>query len=94
MNRIKLADRSLPTYSRAEEWFNAISHMAGGAFGIAALVLCLVKSALLRSAFGVVSSVVYGLSLILLYACSSVYHATARSIFSLPERTPPFCSAA
>lgn len=75
MNRIKLADRSLPTYSRAEEWFNAISHMAGGAFGIAALVLCLVKSALLRSAFGVVSSVVYGLSLILLYACSSVYHA-------------------
>ncbi len=75
MKRVKLADRLLPVYSRGEEWFNAISHMAGGAFGIVALVLCVVVSAFKEDGFALASSLVYGISLILLYACSSVYHA-------------------
>ena len=39
MKRIKLDDRVLPVYTRGEEIFNMVSHIVGGAFGIAVLVL-------------------------------------------------------
>ncbi len=74
MKRTKLADRILPTYSHGEETMNMVTHIIGGALGITALVLCIVKSALNGSAAGVVSSAIYGLSMILLYTMSSVYH--------------------
>ena len=35
MNRIKLSDRVLPTYTKGEEIFNMTSHIVGGALGIA-----------------------------------------------------------
>lgn len=72
--RTKLADRQLPDYTRAEEIFNMVSHIVGGAFGIVALVLCVIKSAGLGDAYAVVSSAIYGVSLISLYTISSVYH--------------------
>ncbi len=72
--RTKLADRSLPSYTRGEELFNMISHIAGGGFGVIALVLLTVKSLLAGHALSAVTSVLYGLSMIALYAMSSVYH--------------------
>lgn len=72
--RIKLADRELPTYSKGEEIFNMVSHIVGGALGIAALVLCIITAAKVHSAIGVVSSCIYGFTLIALYTMSSVYH--------------------
>ena len=74
MNRCKLADRSLPDYTRAEENFNFISHAAGGALAVAALVLCVVRAAMYGDAWSVVASAIYGASLVALYAVSSVYH--------------------
>ena len=74
MTRTRLDDRVLPCYSRGEEMFHMISHIAGGAFGIAALVLCVVFSALHGNAWGVVGSCIYGASLILLYTMSGIYH--------------------
>lgn len=53
---------------------NMVTHIVGGALGIVALVLCVVFAALHRNIYGVVSSAVYGFSLIALYAVSSVYH--------------------
>ena len=75
LKRIKLVDRLLPTYTRGEEGFNAISHMVGGLFGIVALVWSVLYSALFSDGFALASSIVYGLSLVLLYTISSVYHA-------------------
>jgi hemolysin III len=72
--RTKLSDRNLPTYSRGEEIFNMVSHIVGGALGIAALVLCIITAAKSGSAIGVISSCIYGVTLILLYTMSSVYH--------------------
>ena len=72
--RIKLADRTLPTYSTGEERMNMISHIVGGGLGVVALVLCTIKAVLHHNTWGVVSSVIYGLSLICLYTMSSVYH--------------------
>ena len=72
--RIKLADRTLPVYSTGEEQINMISHIVGGGLGVIALVLCTIKAVLHHNTWGVVSSVIYGASLICLYTMSSVYH--------------------
>ena len=87
--RTKLADRILPTYSTGEERVNMISHIVGGGLGIIALVLCTVKAVLYQNTWGVVSSVIYGLSLICLYTMSSVYHGlrpgTAKKVMQVMD---------
>ena len=72
--RTKLADRLLPNYSKGEELFNFISHLVGAVFGVIALVLCIVKAYVNGNAAAVVTSIVYGLSVILLYTMSAIYH--------------------
>ncbi len=74
MNRTKLCDRKLPDYTHGEELFNMISHIVGGGIGVVVLVGCVVMSAINGDAYAVVSSAVYGSSLIALYTTSSVYH--------------------
>ena len=74
MKRTTLRERRLPDYTRGEELFHMVSHIVGSAFGVAALVLCVVRSALHGSAWGVVSSCIYGVSIITLYAMSCIYH--------------------
>lgn len=74
MQRTKLRDRLLPDYTRGEEIFNTVSHIVGGGFGVIALVLSVVYSAIYRDAWSVVSSCIYGGSMVLLYTVSSVYH--------------------
>lgn len=74
MLRTKIADRILPNYTRGEELFNMISHIVGGGFGVVALVLCVVMSAIKGDAWAVVGSAIYGISLVVLYTMSSVYH--------------------
>lgn len=74
MTRTKLADRSLPDYTRGEEIMNMVTHIVGAVFGIVALVVCLILSARKHDAFLIVGSAIYGSSLILLYTMSSVYH--------------------
>ncbi|MBQ8618947.1 MAG: hemolysin III family protein [Clostridia bacterium] len=72
--RTKLKDRPLPTYTKGEEIFNMVSHIVGGAIGIAALVLCIIVSAVHHNGYGLAGSIVYGISMITLYTMSSVYH--------------------
>ena len=72
MTRTKLCDRTLPSYSRAEECFNMITHILGAALGVAVLLACLLRS--LGNAWDVTGSIIYGLSFIQLYAISSIYH--------------------
>lgn len=72
--RTRLCDRLLPDYTRGEEIFNMVSHIVGGGFGIIALVSCVIKAAINRDAYQIVSASIYGFSMILLYTMSSVYH--------------------
>ena len=74
MPRTKLADRTLPPYTRGEEIFNMVSHIVGGGFGVVALALCVVFAVLHRNWWGLAGGVVYGLTMIFLYTMSSVYH--------------------
>lgn len=74
MKRTKLADRVLPSYTKGEEIFNMVSHIVGGALGLAFLVLCVVFSAIKRDPYALAGSIVYGVSVVLLYTMSSIYH--------------------
>jgi len=74
MQRTKLADRVLPTYTKGEEIFNMTSHIVGGGLGIIGMILCIIVSAKHHNVYGIISSIIYGISLILLYTISSIYH--------------------
>ena len=74
MKRTKIKDRVLPTYSKGEEIFNMTSHIVGAVLGIVTTVLCIVMAALHRSTYGIVSSSIYGTTMIILYTMSSIYH--------------------
>ena len=73
-SRTRLKDRPLPAYTKGEEIFNMVSHIVGGAIGVAALVLCIIVSAVHKNGYGLAGSIVYGISMITLYTMSSVYH--------------------
>ena len=72
--RTGFKDRPLPDYTKGEEIFNMVSHIVGGAIGVAALVLCIIFSAIHRNGYALAGSIVYGVSMITLYTMSSVYH--------------------
>ncbi len=74
MKRTKLSERILPTYTKGEEIFNMVSHIIGGVVGIVAIVLCSVIAAKHHNSPGVVSGVIFGCTLLILYTISSVYH--------------------
>ena len=74
MKRTRLSDRTLPNYSLGEERMNMITHIAGGVMGIVALVLCVIQAARHHNIWGIVSSAVYGTTLIAMFTISSVYH--------------------
>ena len=74
MKRTKLADRALPDYTRGEEIFNMVSHIVGGALAVAALVLCVAFAAVHRNPWGIGIGIVYGITMIVLYTMSSIYH--------------------
>ncbi len=72
--RTRLKDRQLPSYTKGEEIFNMVSHIVGGSIGIAATVLLVVFSAIKGNAYSVVSSAIFGFTMIVLYTMSSIYH--------------------
>lgn len=95
MTRTKLKDRILPTYTKGEEIFNMTSHIVGGAFGIVALVLCIIFSAIHKNGYAVVSSIIYGISMIVLYTMSSIYHGLkpqgrAKKVFQILDHCSIF----
>ncbi|MBE6703938.1 MAG: hemolysin III family protein [Ruminococcaceae bacterium] len=74
MERTALKNRKLPDYTKGEEIFNMVSHIVGGALGVAALTLCVVFSFIEWDAYKIAGSFIYGFSVVLLYTMSSLYH--------------------
>lgn len=64
-----------------------VSHIVGGAMGIAATVLCVVFAALHHNVYGIVSGAIFGATMIVLYTMSSIYHGlhrnTAKKVFQI-----------
>lgn len=65
----------IPKYTLGEELMSAITHGVGALLSIAALVLCVVFSAMHGNAYAVVSSVIYGSTSIILFTMSTLYHS-------------------
>lgn len=74
MKRTKLKDRILPNYTKGEEIFNMVSHIVGGVIGIVAIVLCVVQAVKHNNGYGIASGIVFGITLVILYTMSSIYH--------------------
>ena len=74
-------------YTLGEEIFNSTSHGIGTIISLVALIVMIVISAKQGSALSVVASIIFGLTLILLYVSSTLYHAltnpTAKRVFQV-----------
>jgi hemolysin III len=66
---------SLPRQTLGEEIANSVTHGVAAALSVAALVLLVVFAALRGNVWHVVSCTVFGVTLILLYLASTLYHA-------------------
>ncbi len=92
--RTKLKDRKLPSYTKGEEIFNMVSHIVGGSLGIAATVLLVVFSAIRGTTYSVVSSAIFGFTMIVLYTMSSIYHGLrpnlAKKVFQIIDHCSIF----
>jgi len=62
-------------YSPMEERINIFSHAFGFILSIVALVLLIMHASSNGSALGIISFTIYGISLIVLYAASTLYHS-------------------
>lgn len=62
-------------YSLAEERLNILSHALGLALSVVGLVLLLIRSISHGDATQVVTSTIFGISMIMLYAASTAYHS-------------------
>ena len=95
MKRIKLKDRVLPVYTKGEEIFNMVSHIVGGGLGVIATISCVTVAAIHGNGYGILSGLIYGISMILLYTMSSIYHGlkpdtTSKKVFQIIDHCTIF----
>ena len=69
LDLIKLVD-----YSRKEDWVNSITHIIGAVFALVVTVLCVARGITLNRVDYVVLSLIYGITMLSVFVCSSVYH--------------------
>ncbi len=65
-------------YAPEEERFNIISHVVGFVLAIIGTVLLLIKTSTSQNTLLTTSALVYGISMIILYAASSLYHSAKK----------------
>jgi hemolysin III len=78
-------------YTKKENLINAITHGIGAVLALAALVLLIVFSSMYGDAWYIVSFTIYGVSLVLLFTVSTLYHSLtglkARKVFQIMDHS-------
>ena len=82
MTRETLSQRKLPDYTKGEEIMNMVSHIVGSVAGVVALTLGIVIAVWFGDGFSIAGALVYGISMILLYTFSSVYHGLSKHLLA------------
>lgn len=86
--------KGMPRYTLGEEIFNGVSHGAGAVLSVAGTVVLIVCAAIYSDAWAVVSSCIYGASLIILYTMSTLYHSItnkrAKAFFRIMDHNTIF----
>ena len=82
-------------YNILDEIFNMTSHIIGAVLGIVAIVLCIVFAAVKGNGYGVISGSIYGVTMIVLYTMSSIYHGlspkfTSKKVFQILDHCSIF----
>lgn len=83
---------SVNNQTLGEEIANAISHGIGELLSVAGAAVAIVYACFVSDAIGIVSSSIYGFSLILLYAVSTIYHSLANNRAKTVFRILDHCS--
>ena len=87
MSRTKLKNRALPQCTKGEEIFNMVSHIVGGGVGVLTLIACILVAAFRKNTLGIVLGILFGVSMIMLYTMSSIYHGlttnTSKKVFQV-----------
>jgi len=91
---VKNSSKYIKVYSQDEEIFNAVTHGVGAALSVLGLILMVVKSAAFGSALYVASTAVFGISMVLLYTLSTLYHSIkqerAKQVFKILDHSSIF----
>ncbi len=61
-------------FSKGEEIFNAVTHIVGAVFAVVATVLLIVFASFSGTPLKIISAIIYGFSMIVLFVMSSIYH--------------------
>ena len=81
-------------YTGGEEIMNAVTHGVGALLSVAGLVILIVLSALSGDPFKLAGSLVFGITLILLFTASTLYHAItnprAKAVLRVLDHTSIF----
>ena len=81
-------------YTLGEEIFNSVSHGVGAGLSVAGTVVLIVSAVIHTNAWGIVSSCIYGATLIILYTMSTLYHsltnAKAKAFFRIMDHNTIF----
>lgn len=65
---------AINTYRKKEEIINVVSHGVGAILSIPAFIMLIIKALQMHSNIALLSYIVYGISLIVLYFSSTLYH--------------------
>ena len=81
-------------YTLGEEIFNSVTHGIGTVLSVGGTVVLIIFAAIYSDAWAVVSSAIFGASLIVLYTMSTLYHAitnnTAKKFFRIMDHNTIF----
>lgn len=89
-----MSAKPMKRYTVGEEVFNSVSHGVGALLAVIGASVIVTLAACFGDIVGVLSSLVYGLSLVILYTMSTLYHAfpfeKVKKIFRIFDHTSIF----
>lgn len=89
-----MSAKPMKRYTMGEEVFNSVSHGVGALLAVVGASVIVTLAACFGDLVGVLSSVVYGVSLVILYTMSTLYHAfpfeKVKKIFRIFDHTSIF----
>ena len=74
MKRTPLKDRLLPVYTKGEEIMNMVTHISGGGLATLGSIFCILAACRHGGWATVLGAVIYCVTMICVYAMSSIYH--------------------
>ena len=89
--RTPLKDRPLPNYSRKEEILNCASHAVGVVCALVMMYMIVRASLQNQSLLALVSSVIYVLSVLVMFLVSSIYHGLPKGMPKQVMRVVDHC---